>query len=93
MPYNTQLFINGAGTDRFDGATLPVVNPATGEAIGTVAHAKQPDLDSAVQAAESGFHAWRKTSAYDRSKIMRKAADGLRTNVASIMRTMTTEPG
>jgi succinate-semialdehyde dehydrogenase/glutarate-semialdehyde dehydrogenase len=93
MPYNTQLFINGAWTDSADGATLPVVNPATGESIGNVSHAKLPDLDLALQAAENGFHAWRKISAYDRSKIMRKAADHVRTNLDSIMRTMTTEQG
>jgi succinate-semialdehyde dehydrogenase/glutarate-semialdehyde dehydrogenase len=93
MPYNTQLFINGAWTHSADGATLTVVNPASGESIGKVSHAKQPDLDLALEAAEKGFHAWRKISAYDRSKIMRKAADYLRTNVESIMRTMTTEQG
>jgi succinate-semialdehyde dehydrogenase/glutarate-semialdehyde dehydrogenase len=93
MPYNTQLFINGAWTDSADGATLSVVNPATGESIGSVSHAKQPDLDLALKAAESGFHVWRKISGYDRSKIMRKAADHVRTNVDSIMRTMTTEQG
>jgi len=93
MPHNTQLFINGAWTDSADGETLSVVNPATGESIGKVSHAKQPDLDLALEAAEKGFHAWRKISAYDRSKIMRKAADHVRTNVESIMRTMTTEQG
>jgi succinate-semialdehyde dehydrogenase / glutarate-semialdehyde dehydrogenase len=93
MPNNTQLFINGTWTDSKDGATLPVVNPATGESIGSVSHAKLPDLDLALEAAEKGFHAWRKISAYDRSKIMRKAADHVRTNLDSIMRTMTTEQG
>jgi hypothetical protein len=43
MPNNTQLFINGAWTDSIDGATLPVVKPATGESIGNVSHAKLPD--------------------------------------------------
>src|ERR1700685_2113307 len=93
MSSNTQLFINGAWTDSLDGGTLPVVNPATGETIGTVSHAQHADLDLALDAASKGFQAWRQVSAYDRSKIMRKAADHLRTNLESIMRTMTTEQG
>ena len=36
---NIQLFIDGAWGKAAAGRTLPVVNPATGEAIGTVAHA------------------------------------------------------
>ena len=46
--------------------------------IGTVAHADQRDLDRALEAAEKGFQVWRKISAFDRSKLMRKAADLLR---------------
>ena len=37
------------------GRTLPVVNPATGEQIGTVAHAETADLDRALEAAEQGL--------------------------------------
>jgi acyl-CoA reductase-like NAD-dependent aldehyde dehydrogenase len=45
MASHIQLFINGDSTDSVSGATLPVVNPATGEPIGTVSHAERPDLD------------------------------------------------
>ncbi len=37
---NIQLFIDGAWSKAADGRSLPVVNPATGEAIGSVAHAE-----------------------------------------------------
>src|SRR5579871_1961056 len=93
MPSHTQLFINGAWTDSQDGATLPVLNPATAQPIGTVSKASRADLDRALDAAEKGFHAWRKLSAFDRYKIMRKASDLLRSEVDAISRALTTEQG
>ncbi len=90
---HTQLFINGAWTDSLTGATLDVLNPATGQAIGTVSHAQHSDLDLALEAAERGFHAWRRISAFERSKIMRKAADLVRSRLDAIARTLTTEQG
>ena len=51
------------------------------------------DLDEALEAAERGFAAWRKVSAYDRAKVMRKAADLLRSRADAIARLMTLEQG
>jgi succinate-semialdehyde dehydrogenase/glutarate-semialdehyde dehydrogenase len=93
MPSHTKLFINGAWTDSVTGETLPVLNPATAEPIGTVAKASHTDLDHALDAAEKGFHAWRKISAFDRYKIMRKAADIIRAEAETISRNLTTEQG
>ena len=75
------------------GNTLPVVNPANGNQIGTVAHADISDLDRALEAADAGFKAWRKISAFDRAKIMRKAANLLRERVDLIAPLMTMEQG
>ncbi|MGC8477865.1 MAG: NAD-dependent succinate-semialdehyde dehydrogenase [Acetobacteraceae bacterium] len=90
---DVQLLIDGAWTRAEGGRTLPVVNPATGEVNGTVAHASRADLDRALAAAEKGFRAWRKVSAYDRSKLMRRAADLLRDRADGIARLMTLEQG
>src|ERR1035438_1524194 len=90
---HTQLFINGAWTDSLTGDTLTVLNPATAEAIGTVSHAKHSDLDLALDSAQRGFHTWRKISAFERSKIMRKAAELIRSRIDTITRTLTTEQG
>ncbi|MBN8929035.1 MAG: NAD-dependent succinate-semialdehyde dehydrogenase [Rhodospirillales bacterium 69-11] len=90
---NVELLIDGAWTKASGGRTLTVVNPATGEPIGTVAHADRSDLDRALEAAEKGFATWRKVSAYDRSKLMRKAADLLRSRADDIARLMTMEQG
>jgi len=90
---NTQLFIDGAWGPSADGRTIPVVNPATGKEIGTVAYAGKADLDRALEAADKGFKAWRKISAFDRSKMMRKAAALLRERTDAISPVMTMENG
>ena len=72
---NTLLYINGHWGPAASGRTLPVVNPANHQQIGTVAYAEKADLDRALEAAEAGFKVWRKVSAFDRSKVMRRAAD------------------
>jgi len=88
-----QLLIDGAWGPSQSGKTLNVLNPATGEINGTVAHADIPDLDLALAAAQKGFRVWKKMSAYDRSKIMRKAAEILRSRVDAIATLMTMEQG
>jgi succinate-semialdehyde dehydrogenase/glutarate-semialdehyde dehydrogenase len=93
MYQNVSLLIDGAWTPAAGGRTLTVLNPATGEGIGSVAHADTSDLDRALAAAEKGFATWRKVSAYDRSKLMRKAADLLRERADKIAHLMTMEQG
>ncbi|MBC4013751.1 NAD-dependent succinate-semialdehyde dehydrogenase [Siccirubricoccus deserti] len=90
---NVQLHINGEWRGARSGKTLPVINPATEEVIGEVAHAGRDDLDEALAAAEKGFATWRKVSAFDRAKLMRKAADLLRSRADEIARLMTQEQG
>ena len=90
---NVDLFIDGAWSPAAAGRTIPVVNPATGDSIGTVAHADQNDLDRALGAADKGFRAWRKVSAFDRSKVMRKAANVLRDRADAIAPLLTMEQG
>ena len=70
-----------------------MINPATEEVIGQVAHAEKSDLDRALAAADKGFKQWRKVSAYERYKIMRKAADLMRQRLDEICTIMTMEQG
>ncbi len=88
-----QLFIDGDWCDSLSGKTIPVINPATEEQIGEVAHAQRKDLELAVNAAARGFQIWRKTSPLDRSGILRKAGELLRQRAGSIATMMTLEQG
>ncbi len=90
---NVLLHIAGQWREGEGGRSINVLNPANEEVIGTVAHASKGDLDAALAAAERGFAEWRKVSAYERAKTMRKAADLLRARVDSIARLMTMEQG
>lgn len=90
---DTQLFIDGAWSPAADGATIDVVNPATGERIGGLAKAGIADLDRALEAAQKGFATWRATSPFDRAKIMRKAAELMRERAEAIAPLMTAEQG
>ena len=94
MTYSdVSLMIDGAWTKGAKGRTIPVINPATEEVIGQVAHAETADLDRALAAADKGFRQWKKVSAYERYKIMRKAADLMRQRLDEIATMMTTEQG
>ena len=88
-----KLFIAGEWRDAISGKTIPVEDPATQEIIGRIAHAEKADLDLALEAADKGFKIWRDTSAFERSKIMRKAADLLRERIDYIAWLMTREQG
>jgi succinate-semialdehyde dehydrogenase / glutarate-semialdehyde dehydrogenase len=90
---DTLLLIDGEWCASASGKTIDVVNPATGNVIGKVAHAGVTDLERAVAAAQRGFEAWRKVPAFDRAAMMRKAATLLRERADSIARLMTLEQG
>ena len=90
---DTQLFLNGEWKDSLSKETLEIINPATEDVIGKVSHARKEDLDLALKGAENAFNEWKHVSAYDRSKILRKAADIVRSRVDKIATLMTLEQG
>ena len=90
---DTQLFLDGEWRDALAKEKLEIINPATEEVIGKVSHARKEDLDIALTAAEKAFNSWKNVSAYERSKILRKAADIVRSNADEIAALMTMEQG
>jgi succinate-semialdehyde dehydrogenase/glutarate-semialdehyde dehydrogenase len=93
MYQDVLLHIDGRWRAALGGRKLGVVNPATGEEIGNLARAGTEDLDAALAAAAAGFLVWRAISAYERSKIMRKAAELVRERLEAIAVLMTQEQG
>jgi succinate-semialdehyde dehydrogenase/glutarate-semialdehyde dehydrogenase len=90
---DTRLLIANEWQDASGGKTIPVVNPATGQPIGKVAHASIADLDRALAAAQKGFETWRAVPAFERAAIMRRAAQLLRERAGDIARLLTQEQG
>lgn len=87
------ILIDGQWSTGSNSKTGAVFNPATGEQIGTLGFADRSDLDRALAAAARGFEVWRKTSAYERSQILRKAAALLRERANEIAALITLEQG
>jgi len=90
---HVQLYIDGHWREGADARKLPVLNPATGEVMGELAYAETADLEEVAEAANRGFDVWRKISAFDRYKMMRKAAQLLRDRVETVAQLMTLEQG
>jgi len=71
----------------------PVINPATEEVIGQLPHASTADLDRALAASQEGFRAWRAIFPDQRGRILKRAADILRSRTEEIARIATMESG
>jgi len=88
-----KLFIDGKWLNGEGRKGEDVINPATGKVLAHLPHASKADLDEALAAAAKGFQVWKNTTAYDRGKIMRKAADLLRERADFVSKVQTQEQG
>jgi succinate-semialdehyde dehydrogenase/glutarate-semialdehyde dehydrogenase len=94
MSYATlEHYIDGAWVLPSGSRGQDVVNPSTNSAIGRLGFASKGDLDKALAAADKGFKVWRKTSAFERGKILRKAAELVRARADEIGKVLTQEQG
>ena len=87
------LYIDGAWNKNGGGKGEDVINPATEKPLARLPHASKAELDTALDSAKKGFATWKNTSAYDRSKILRKAADLMRERHDAISKIMVLEQG
>jgi acyl-CoA reductase-like NAD-dependent aldehyde dehydrogenase len=74
-----RLWIGNEWSDAEDGGTFATVNPATGETITEVAHARDPDVDRAVASARQAAKSdsWRNMNPHKRAKLLWKLADAI----------------
>ena len=70
-----QNFIDGTLVDSVSGATMPLVDPATGEQYGTAPVSNEEDIDNAYAAAERAFSEWKRTTPSQRQKALLDFAD------------------
>ena len=57
MYTDVSLLIDGSWRPAVSGKTMAVLNPATGDPIGNVAHAEKSDLDLALERGAKGLRA------------------------------------
>ncbi|RSZ61970.1 NAD-dependent succinate-semialdehyde dehydrogenase [Corynebacterium hylobatis] len=89
----TGLLIGDSWRDAGAGETFTVENPATGETIATLASATSDDAMAALDAACAVQDEWARTSARERSDILRRAFDLVHERAEEFATLMTLEMG
>ncbi|MDF0544738.1 NAD-dependent succinate-semialdehyde dehydrogenase [Sphingobium sp. H39-3-25] len=89
----TQALIGDGWSDAGSGRTLVVLDPATGEVIGTVPDCDGEDTRRAIAAADAALPAWRATAAGERSEILERWHALVLAHVPDLGRIMTAEQG
>jgi lactaldehyde dehydrogenase/glycolaldehyde dehydrogenase len=90
---NFENFINGKFVVSTSSARIPVMNPATGEAICTVPDSSYHDANIAIEAATAAQRKWAKEPAVIRAKLLRSIAKKIRERLELIARIITEEQG
>jgi betaine-aldehyde dehydrogenase/aminobutyraldehyde dehydrogenase len=73
-------FVGGEWVDAVEGATMDVLNPATGEKVAEVPRGTQADVDRAVEAAKEALPEWLDSTPGERMEVLLKLADLLEEN-------------
>ncbi len=73
MTIEFPLVIDGKWREGSAKAGEDVLNPATGDSIGEVAHASTADLDEALDAAARGLREWRAVPPWQRGAVLKDA--------------------
>jgi succinate-semialdehyde dehydrogenase/glutarate-semialdehyde dehydrogenase len=91
--FRQQCYINGSWLDADSGESIDVTNPATGEKLGTVPNMGAEETRRAIEAAEEAFSSWRKTTAYEKSQVLRRWYDLMMEHKEDLSIIMTAEQG
>ncbi|GKV06804.1 hypothetical protein SLEP1_g18641 [Rubroshorea leprosula] len=91
--FRTQGLIGGKWVDAYDGKTIKVNNPATGEIIAEVPYMGKRETNDAISSAYDAFNSWSKLTAAERSKYLREWYDLLMTHKEELAQLITLEQG
>ena len=86
-----KMFVAGRWVDKSE--KIEVQNPFDARVIDTVPKAGAGDVDRALAGAVEGAEAMRKTSAYERFVILRRAAEIMHEHLEELARTISSEEG
>ena len=88
-----QAYVAGEWINADDGATVAVVNPATGQTLGTVPMCGAAETRRAIAAAQVAQRAWAQVSAKERAAVLRRLNDLMLANTDDLALIMTSEQG
>jgi succinate-semialdehyde dehydrogenase/glutarate-semialdehyde dehydrogenase len=86
-------YIDGQWVAARSGETVALTNPFTGEQLGTVPYSGAGEVRQAIEAASRRFESWSKTTAQERSKLIRALADAALANRDALAELLTREQG
>ena len=93
MSNNQKFYINGEWVDPLSSDTLDVINPATEEAIATIAMGNEEDLNRAVAAARAAFDSWSLTSKEERIAVLEKIIAAYQARMPDLAQAVSQEMG
>ncbi|HEX8755034.1 MAG TPA: NADP-dependent succinate-semialdehyde dehydrogenase [Steroidobacteraceae bacterium] len=88
-----QAYIDGAWADADRGATHEVVNPASGERLGTVPDMGTAETRRAIEAAAKAFPLWAAKTAKERAAVLRRWYELMMAHQEDLAALMTAEQG
>jgi succinate-semialdehyde dehydrogenase/glutarate-semialdehyde dehydrogenase len=88
-----QAYINGEWIAADSGATVAVINPATGETLANVPDMGRAETQRAIEAAQTAQKAWAARTARERSGILRRWAELTLQHQDDLARLLTLEQG
>ncbi len=91
--FRQQCYINGQWRDAISGKTLEVSNPANNEVLGTTPKMGAEETREAIEAADVAFTSWKKTTAKERSELLRRWFDLMLEHKEDLALIMTLEQG
>src|SRR5882724_11932470 len=91
--FREQCYIDGQWVSADAKKTLAVIDPATGQALGTVPDLGAAETRRAIAAAEHAWPAWRAKTARERAVILRKWFDLMMANQDDLAQMLTAEQG
>ena len=91
--FRQQCYIGGEWVEADSRATIPVTNPANGEALGSVPKMGAEETRRAIEAADRALPQWRARTAKERAQILRRWYDLMMANQEDLAALMTAEQG
>jgi aldehyde dehydrogenase (NAD+) len=88
-----RFFIDGSWVQPPNRRELPVINPATEEAVGTILLGTPEDVDAAVQAARAAFESFSQTSKEERIALLERIISVYEQRIDAVARAISDEMG
>jgi len=88
-----KCYVDGQWIGADDGATMPVIDPATGALVGTAPLCGAPETRRAIDAAHRAFPAWRAKTAKERCAVLRAWTALMLEHADDLARILTAEQG